>query len=409
MSAAHDAELHPNEDIKMGPLSMRVQWIAWPLGFALLGLTVFLGSAHGDHFHRFFSSYLVALTTVLAIPLGGMFFVILQPLTRSRWSPVVRRVVEIINTALFPLFLLALGGIVIPMLMGSAGPYHHWVDAPATDHLVHEKHAWLNVPFFCARIVGYFLVWIGITTYFRRKSVQQDESGDHAISEHLRVVSAPCMIIYALTVCFAAFDLLMSVDPHWFSTIFGVYYFAGCAMSIFAALALVLMFLQRSGKLVHSVTTEHYHDIGKLMFAFVFFWSYIAFSQFMLIWYANIPEETVWYQPRMFTSWADLSYVLLLGHFVVPFFFLLSRWTKRYRAPLALFAGWLLIMQFADMFWLVMPELTPEGASFAFMDVTAVLGVLFVCIAWVAASARKYNLVPVKDPLLGVSLGFENY
>ncbi|GAB4514167.1 MAG: hypothetical protein Tsb0020_32570 [Haliangiales bacterium] len=409
MSAAHDAELHPNEDIKMGPLSMRVQWIAWPLGFALLGLTVFLGSANGDHFHRFFSSYLVALTTVLAIPLGGMFFVILQPLTRSRWSPVVRRVVEIINTALFPLFLLTLGGIVIPMLMGSSGPYHHWVDAPATDHLVHGKHAWLNVPFFSGRIVIYFLVWIGITTYFRRKSVQQDESGDHAISEHLRVVSAPCMIIYALTVCFAAFDLLMSVDPHWFSTIFGVYYFAGCAMSIFAALALVLMFLQRSGKLVHSVTTEHYHDIGKLMFAFVFFWSYIAFSQFMLIWYANIPEETVWYQPRMFTSWADLSYVLLFGHFVVPFFFLLSRWTKRFRAPLALFAGWLLIMQFADMFWLVMPELTPEGASFAFMDVTAVLGVLFVCIAWVAASARKYNLIPVKDPLLGVSLGFENY
>jgi hypothetical protein len=409
MSPAHHAKIHPDDVIQMGALSGRIQKVAWPAGILLLVASVALGSMNGDHFERFFSSYLVAVCYWLSIALGAMFFVMVQPLTRSQWSPVVRRLAEIITSTFPVLLVLAAAGILVPMLAGASGPYHHWVHPAPDDHLLHAKHAWLNVPFFCARIAGYVLIWWAITRYFFKKSVEQDKSGDAAITERLRVVSGPLMIVFAVTVCFAAFDLLMSLDPHWFSTIFGVYYFAGCVIGIYASLILTSMFLQKSGRLQHAITTEHYHDMGKLMFAFVFFWSYIAFSQFMLIWYANIPEETVWYQSRWYTSWRGLTLVLLFGHCMFPFMSMLSRWTKRWRKPLAFFASWMLVMHYADLFWLVMPELTPAGFSFHIMDLTALLGLGGVFVAWCARTAAKVNLIPVKDPKLAYSLAHENY
>lgn len=409
MSAAHKAELPPNEDIQMGALSGRVQKIAWPAGVLLLGATVVLGAMHGDHFERFFFSYLVALCYWLSLSLGAMFFVILQPLTRSMWSPVVRRMAEILTSAFPVLLVLALAGVVVPMLAGASGPYHHWVHPAPDDHLVHAKHAWLNVPFFAGRIVFYFLAWWGITRYFFKKSVEQDRSGDEAISERLRVASGPAMVAFALTACYASFDLLMTLNPHWFSTMFGVYYFAGCVIAIYATLALVSMLLQKAGKLQGIINTEHYHDLGKMLFAFVFFWSYIAFSQFMLIWYAAIPEETVWFQARWVTSWRGLSLVLLFGHCMFPFLFMVSRWTKRWRKPLAFFATWMMVMHYADLFWLAMPELTPDGFTFHIMDITAVVGMGAVFVAWCARVAGKVNLIPIKDPKLAHSLAFENY
>jgi hypothetical protein len=409
MASAHQAKIHPDDDIRMGALAGRVQLVAGVAGLVLLGVTVGLGVANGDHFQRFFHSYLVSICYWLSISLGAMFFVLIQPLTRSRWSPVIRRLAEILTGAFPVLLVLALAGIVVPMFAGASGPYHHWVFPPADDHLVHAKHAWLNVPFFGARIVGYFLVWWGISRYFFKKSVQQDASGDPAITERLRIAAGPSVIAFAVTVCFAAFDLLMSLNPHWFSTIFGIYYFAGCVIANYATLILGSMALQRSGKLQHTITTEHYHDLGKLLFAFVFFWSYTAFSQFMLIWYANLLEETVWFHVRWYTSWRDVSYALLFGHFMFPFVFLLSRWTKRWRKPLAFFAIWMLGMHYVDLFWLVMPSLTPNGASFHVMDLTALFGVGGVFVAWFARTASKVNLIPVKDPNLAHSLAFENY
>jgi hypothetical protein len=409
MASAHQAKIHPDDDIRMGALSGRVQMLAGGAGVVLLAATVGLGVANGDHFERFFHSYLAAICYWLSVSVGALFFIIIQPLTRSRWSPVVRRIAEILTAGFPVLLVLALAGIIVPMFAGAAGPYHHWVHAPADDHLVHAKHAWLNVPFFGARIIGYFAIWWGMSRYFFKKSVEQDASGDPAITERLRIVAGPSVIAFALTVCFAAFDLLMSLNPHWFSTIFGVYFFAGCVIANYATLILTSMFLQGGGKLRHSITTEHYHDMGKLLFAFVFFWSYTGFSQFMLIWYANLPEETVWFHVRWYTSWRDVSYVLLFGHFMFPFVFLLSRWTKRWRKPLAFFAVWMMAMHYVDLFWLVMPSLTPDGVSFHVMDLTALFGVGGVFFAWFARTASKVNLIPVKDPNLAHSLAFENY
>ncbi len=418
MSAAHEAKLHPSEKIEMGPLSGHIFRVFFGLGLACLILAVVFGFVQGDHGDRYFNSYIVAFTYALTFPLGALFFIILQPLTRSQWSPVVRRLAECMTSAFVPLGFLSLG-LLIPMAMSASdptahwGPYHHWLHYDPSDHILKDKAGWLNFPFFAIRVVIYFVAWYALSRYFVGRSLQQDDSGDPQISENLRVASAPAMLAFALTLNFAAFDLLMSLDPHWFSTIFGVYYFAGCAITIFSSLILVGMYLQRAGILMHSITTEHYHDLGKLLFAFVFFWSYIAFSQFMLIWYANIPEETIWYQSRMFTDWMWLSLLLLFGHCVFPFLFLLSRWTKRLPQPRLFFAVWMLVMHYFDMYFLVMPIASPEGPSGGALgiviDLLLFVGMMGIVISAVARKAGKVKLIPVKDPKLGASLSFENF
>jgi hypothetical protein len=231
-----------------------------------------------------------------------------------------------------------------------------------------------------------------------------------AEASSMRNISGPAMIVFALTLTFCAFDLYMSVDAKWFSTMFGVYYFASCFQGINAALVLVLMFLQGSGRLKSSVTVHHFHDLGKMLFAFTIFWAYIGFSQFMLIWYANIPEETLWFKHRFFEGWGTLAWTLLFGHFVIPFFGLLSRHVKRNRKALAFWCCWQLFMIYLDMYWLIMPEESRPyaGLNFQLIDVACWLGVVGVFVAGLAYRARGVDLVATKDPRLPKALSFEN-
>jgi hypothetical protein len=439
MSAASRPSLHPDEKIKLGSLGSKVVAGGLGVGILCLLLTVILGAAKGDEFRRFFFSYLVGFSYALSIALGALFFVVLQHLVRARWSVVVRRLAEIIAMGALPVLLLLSLVILIPTALGYDELYYwsselaHSVlpDGTAFDHLVHHKGAWLTAPFWALRVILYFAIWIAIARYFYKKSVAQDDGTHSENTDRLRRAAGPAIIAFALTLTFASFDLLMSLDPHWFSTIYSVWYFAGCALTIMCVLALVSMGLQRSGRLQHSVTTEHYHDLGKLTFAFVFFWGYISFSQFMLIWYANIPEETIWYQHRMFTSWKWVSLALLFLHFIVPFVLLLSRETKRRLPVFAGFAGYLMIMHWVDIYWNVVPEyprydpdwmagriaaglepvfpLEAQGINFHAMDVLATVGILGIVVAAVAMVGRKVKLIPTGDPRLPDSLRFENF
>jgi hypothetical protein len=279
------------------------------------------------------------------------------------------------------------------------------------------------------RLVGYFGFWIWLAFHMLRTSVKQDESGDAKLTLGLWRLSAPTMLLFALTLTFFMIDLVMSLDPLWFSTMIGVYFFAGAALSFFSVLALTLMLLQRNGHLKRAVTLEHYHDLGKLMFAFVFFWGYIAFSQFMLIWYANIPEETHWFARRelggiqgetfgFMHGWMGLSYILLFCHFLIPFAGLLSRWVKRNKPFLAFWTLWILVIHWLDLYWLIMPEylrglpnLTPAvqaAVPFAPVDFLCWLGLFALWAGMLAWRADQQSLVPVKDPLLADSLAFDN-
>ncbi len=402
-------QLHPDENIKLGKLGPHVFRIALTTGVLFLILTLVMGLLAGDDMTRFFFSYLVGFSFFLTLALGALFFSTIQHLVRATWSVVVRRLTEAMMGTLPLMFGLSLV-IIIPMLLGHTGLYA-WSDlAYAEDnYFVSQKLGYLNVPFFALRIIIYFAVWIAIAHYFLTRSVQQDQTGDTSIAARMRAVSAPAVIAFAITTNWAAYDIWMSLEPEWFSSIFGVYIFAGAMVALFAALILVCMGLQKRGRLTRTITTEHYHDLGKFLFAFVFFWGYIAFSQYMLIWYANIPEETIWYQMRIEGPWMYVTLALLFLHFAFPFTCLLSRHTKRRRSTLAFFCAWLLVMHWIDLYWIILPTYDDGTIPFHLMDITATLGIggLFVAVA--AHLLGRVDLVPTKDPGLGESLEFENY
>ena len=216
------------------------------------------------------------------------------------------------------------------------------------------------------------------------------------------------MLLSFLTVTAASFDWLMSLDPHWYSTIFGIYVYSGGAWAFFAVLVLVSLILRRAWYLERSIHLEHYHDLGKWMFALTIFWAYIAFSQYMLIWYANLPEETIWFHHRLQGSWQAWSALLLIGHFIIPFVLLLNRASKRNLALMAPVAAWMLLMQFADVYWLVMPSLHPHGVALSWIDVVTLSAAAGTMSLGFWFRMKRTAILPIGDPRLERCLEFEN-
>jgi hypothetical protein len=297
----------------------------------------------------------------------------------------------------------------IPVVLGMDHLYH-WTDTAAAAHdpLLAGKLGFLNPSFFIVRLIAYFIIWGVMASFLHRTSIAQDKSGDPALTLRMERFSAPGMVLFALSLNFAAFDLLMSLDPHWFSTIFGVYYFAASVVAFLAVMPKILYGLQTRGILKNAVTVEHYHDFGKLLFGFTVFWAYIAFSQYMLIWYGNLPEETEWFLKRQTGEWTTVSLMLIFGHFVVPFLLLVSRFIKRRPLLLALTGGYVALMCWVDIYWLAIPEFSPGVARFGLLDVLCLLGMSGVFSAVVLFRLSRHSVIAEKDPRLEESLAFEN-
>jgi hypothetical protein len=307
--------------------------------------------------------------------------------------------------ATLPMFAL----LFVPIWLGRHELYE-WThpEAMAASPLLKGKEPFLNEGFWFARALFYFTAWSALATYLSSQSQRQDQSGDAAISERLRGLAPVGIVLFALTLTFAAIDWMMALQPEWYSTIFGVYYFAGSVIGILSFTVILVHFAYARGALQGIVTVEHLHDVGKLMFGFVIFWAYIGFSQYFLIWYANIPEETLYYIERATGSWLTVSRLLAFGHFALPFFFLMPRAVKRHSGLMILASVWLLVMHFLDLHWCVMPVLHHDGIHFGMTDVAAfaaVGGFFLAALGWV--SSRR-ALVPIKDPRLPESLSFEN-
>ena len=392
------------ERTQLGALGEKVWRGAAAVGAAGIVASVALAALTPDGWRRFLFAYLLNFAFFLSLALGALYFVLLHHLTRSGWSVVVRRVPEMLSATLPVLLVLF-----VPLAIGVRELYP-WARPAvvANDKLLQLKAAYLNVPFFLGRCVVYFAVWCGLARYFTRRSVAQDSSGDAALTLQMQSRSAPAMVAFALTLTFAAIDLLMSLDPHWYSTIFGVYYYAGAVVGIYALLPLLMYGMQSAGLLRRAVTVEHYHDMGKLLFGFIVFWAYIGFSQYMLIWYANIPEETRWLLRRQTNGWGTVGLILVIGHFVVPFVALLSRGTKRRPAALAAVAAWCLAMHWVDLYWIVMPAASPASPAPHVVDFALLAGLGGAWLATAAYLARQRALVPQRDPRLAESLAFEN-
>ena len=364
-------------------------------------------AAFSSAWSRLAHAYLLSLMFPLSISLGALFFVILQHLTGARWSVSVRRVAELLTFAI-PWLGILLIPVLASLLIGDHSLYE-WNDAKlrATDSLIAHKAPYLNAVFFSIRCILYFAVWTFLSRMYLNHSIRQDTGNGHA-TLRMKRWSGPAMMAFALSLNFAAFDLLMTLDPHWFSTIYGVYFFGGCVVACFAALPIIVSMLQSQGVLLQEVTVEHFHDLGKLLFGFVFFWGYIAFSQYLLIWYANIPEETVWYAARQNNGWEFVSLVLLCGHFLIPFIGLMSRSVRRNPKALVGWSIFLLAMHLVDLYYLVMPSVAPGSPAPTLLDSLCILAVALIWLGVTLRAFSTHQLLSVGDPHLEDSLAFHN-
>ena len=370
---------------------------------ALLGAVacVILGASNPK---QFFFSWLVSFLFFLSLAVGALFFVLIQYASQGGWGIVLRRIGETVF-ATFPV----MAALFLPLLLGLHDLYS-WSVPGAGEHdaLLRWKEPYLNVPFFLVRAALYFVVWSFIALLYYRGSRGQDVTGDPAVSARLRRLAGPSIIVLALTQTFASVDWIMSLTPHWYSTMFGVYFFAGAFVGFIALLCVVAVAMRQAGLLDMVITAEHYHDLGKFLFAFTAFWAYIAFSQFFLMWYANLPEETIWFKARIEGSWKMVSVLLMAGHFGIPFLYLMGRDVKRSGSTLAIGGVWLLAMHFVDIYWQVMPTLHPAGIRPSVLDVAAFFAVGGCFVGAASWLMRRQALVPIRDPRLAESLAFEN-
>ncbi len=413
------------DNIRLNGVAVKTGPLLAIAGTALLGISALFGDVE-----VFWKSYLFAWIAALGICLGALFFVLLQHLTRSGWSVSVRRIAEAMAKNLSWMWMFFVP-ILILVLSGKGSVLYDWANPEymSKAHMPHSKEAFLSANFWVIRAIFFLFVWTVIGTLYFKWSTNQDQDGDVKWTHKMQQWAPLCMILYALTQSYAIIDWVMTLQPKWFSTMFAVYYFAATMTAFFSFIILFARYLQSTGHLRQSITTEHYHDLGKWLFGLgVVFWAYIGFSQYMLIWYANLPVETGWYITRQLGGWAPISILLLVGHFIIPFLLLITRWTKRWRSTLPLIAGWLLLMFFVDMYWLVMP-VVPEtaiehatsynqlaetvtaeqiGYGWNLMNLTCLAGMVLLVCGGTLLNLRKCNLVASGDPRLGEALHFEN-
>lgn len=366
--------------------------------FFALGIVGLLASVVGYFIdtQQFFFSYLNSFVFFSSIALASLFFVMLQHVTRSTWSVLVRRIPETISSNIFVWFLF-----LIPVLFGLHDLYH-WSheSAVAHDPVLQGKEPWLNPAFFIIRQIIYFSVWGFLGYRLYKNSIKMDETGDWGLQTLLRRTSGPGIFLFAITVPFAAFDWIMSLDPHWYSTIFGVYFFAMSFQALFPVLILVLFYLNSKGMLKNSINDSHVYDLGVLMFGFTVFYAYIAFCQYLLIYYGNLPEETVWFYHRLEGGWQYIAMAFLFGRFVIPFLVLLPKKTKSNRKVVMSISILILIIHFFELFWIVMPNFSEEAITFSWMDITALVGLGGIFFGLFFNKFSKHSIVPKNDPKL---------
>lgn len=352
---------------------------------------------------QFAFSYLFAYAFFLTICMGGLFWVLVHHAVDAEWSVVVRRQLE--NMACL---LLAMAVLFLPFIFVGRQLWT-WMDRlPGEDILLDEKWPYLTNQFFWIRAGFYFLFFVVCSHLLRAFSIAQDKDGAARYTIFNRRVSFASCLLFAVCLTFAAIDWLMGLDYHWFSTMWGVYIFAGTALSSLCVLVLIITALRSAGYFQGIISMEHYHIIGKLMLSFVIFWAYIAFSQYMLIWYSNIPEETVFFLRRNTGTWWDVQILLVAGHFFVPFLLLLPNFGKKSAAFMCGMAVWILLMHAVDMYQIVLPVLHKNGIQPSLLDLLALLAIGCTLAAVYLKRLGESPLFPTKDPRLAKSIALKN-
>ena len=342
---------------------------------------------------QFFQSYLIGWTFWTGITVGSLALLMLQHLTGGGWGLVIRRALEA-ATRVLPLMAV----LFVPVLIGAHSIYYAWMDPHEVEtHLaVKFKAGYLNLPFFTVRAVIYFAIWGALAFFLNKWSLEQDRTADNRYTKNMRVLSGPGMVILIFSVTFASIDWYMSIEPDWFSTIYGFIYVAAWALSALAFVIAVMARLSHQEPMSRIVAPLHFHDLGKLLLALVMLWAYFAFSQFLIIWSGNLPEEITWYLKRIYGGWGYLIVAIGILHFAAPFLFLLSRGLKRDPRKLVLVAVLILAMRCVDLLWMLVPAF--QHRMWILMDVAAVIGFGGLWLAFFTWQLGKRPLIPINDP-----------
>jgi len=363
------------------------------VGVAALGLAA-VGAFLSPQ--QFFRSYLVAFLFWCGLALGSMAILMLHHITGGMWGVIIRRTLE---SATRTLPLLAV--LFLPLALGVSQIYE-WANP---EHVAHDlalqhKSFYLNVPFFLGRAVLYFAIWIVLMLLLNRWSLDQDRGHTPALGKRLQYLSRGGLLLYSLTMTFAAVDWVMSLEPHWFSTIYGMLLIAGQVLSAFAFAILMMTALSEQASIRPWLSANSSHDLGKLMLGFVMIWSYFSFSQFLIIWSGNLPEETPWYLSRLHGGWQYIGIGLIIFHFALPLLLLLSRSRKRDWRRLGPVALLVLAARALDLVWMVVPAYSPADFTLHWLDLVTFLGVGGLWLAMFAWQLGQRPLLPVRDPEL---------
>jgi hypothetical protein len=372
----------------------RVQQRSLAVGIVALLLCILGAMFRPD---QFFRSYLFSYLFYIGLTLGSMAVAMLQYLSGGSWGIVTRRITES-ATRTIPLLVL----LFIPVLVGIPRLYS-WAhaDLVAADPILRHKQIYLNVPFFIVRAVIYFAGWLIFAYFLNKWSHEQDSTGRDPRGRRLQLLSGPGLVFYGLSVTFAAVDWVMSLDPHWFSTIFGLLVIAGQGLSALSfTIALLVILSADGGPLAGVIGPRHFHDIGKLLLTFTMLWAYFSYSQLLIIWSGNLADEIPWYLTRLNGGWQWIGILLVMFHFALPFALLLSRSLKRRSRTIVRIAALIIVMRFVDLFWLVEPAPTKSALWVDWMDILAPVGIGGLWLAMFLFQLKKWPLLPVRDPHL---------
>ena len=373
------------------------------MGLLIIGIVLGVIAFLTDQTRASFN-YLIAFAFMISIGVGSLFLIALEYAAGAVWSVPLRRVVEFFAATIPFLAIL-----VIPLLFNMHDLFH-WshAEAVAEDKILQGKAPYLNVEFFIVRVFVLIALWTLFYLFFVKNSKKQDETRDQKLTKRNIRLSVIFIPVFAITITISAIDWLMSVEPHWFSTIFGVYFFSGTVIAALAAATLATVLLKENGYMHPKITNDHLFSLGALLFAFVNFWAYIAFSQFLLIWYADLPEETFWFLQKWEGSWAVFSIILIIIHFIVPYAMLVSNPAKSDPKRLKFISVWLLLAHLFDLYWLVMPEAPGMESGYIFSWIDFIFPVLIIGLTILVFNfkAKKDNLLPIGDPKLKRGLDF---
>jgi len=364
------------------------------LGAILAVLWGFLEARRGHGWDSFFHSYLFAYVFIVSLPLGSLGFLMLHHLTGGPWGLPIRRILEASTRTLWISAVLFL-----PILIGLSHTFPWTKPGVIPDDAVnHFKRVYLQPGFFITRYVIYFAIWVIIAHFLNKWSAQQDRTADVGLMYKMTALSGPGLVIWSLTVGAAAVDWVMSLEPKWYSTIWGMLFMVIMALAGFTFSLVVLRTLSHDEPLKDCVRSKDYNDLGNLVLTFTLLWTYMAFSQFLIIWSGNLKDEIPWYLIRVRGNWGGVAVVLLLFHFFLPFFVLLQRRVKRRLSTLSVVAAWMLALSLVDIYWLVVPAYEPNGPEFHLLDILAVLALGGLWLAAFYAQLRRLPLLPFQDP-----------